>query len=140
MCACVCLSVHMCTHMHTFPRLPVSVSFLPALYMSMCMYMMCVYYNSSTPKRLSMHTEVTVIKACQTDGREVRGNVSGAENKEMRWQSQAVLRCPGAAPNRGRRSCPPHKASLFFDRPQSKWQISQLISASLPSHTPALPA
>lgn len=61
------------------PCLCVSTSRLLALYMSVLMYMVSIYDNSSAPKGRSLYTETTAIKTCQTDGREVRGSVSKAD-------------------------------------------------------------
>lgn len=55
------------------------------------MYVVCIYYHSSTPKGTSTHTEATVIKTYQTDGREVRGMSVRQISEKLRWQSQS---CP----------------------------------------------
>lgn len=43
------------------------------------MYTVCIYYDSRAPKGMSVHTTAAVIKTCQSEGREVRKNVSEAD-------------------------------------------------------------
>lgn len=72
-----CVCVH--TAPVSAPACVSPISLLLASYMSVCMSTVCIYYDSSSPKGMSTHIETAVIKTCQSNGREVRKNVSKAD-------------------------------------------------------------
>jgi hypothetical protein len=71
---------------------------------------------------MSTHKEATVMKTCQADGREVRGNVSEADKPTEEVTEPGILEL-WSDPRRERSSCPV-KVKLFFGKCQRKWQIS----------------
>lgn len=105
-----------CSRVHTFPclSLPVSVSLL-ALRTLLCMHMAYIYYSPTGPKRMSLHTETTAIKTCQTSGREVRGNAS----ETFKWGDEVAEQgCPqvpwSSPPLKGKQLSPMQGKPLLY--------------------------
>lgn len=78
------------------------------------MYMVCIYYDSSAPKGMSIHTESVGIKTCQSNGREVRKNASEADERGDEVAELGCPRVPWSSPQTGEKQLSPTQGKCLL--------------------------